>query len=80
MPLLYNKRKFDFRCYLLVVQVSNKIRGYWYEDGYVRTSSKEFTVSNVKDKFVHLTNDFIQKKSENYGKHEIGNKLSFREI
>jgi tubulin monoglycylase TTLL3/8 len=28
---------------------------------------------------VHLTNDAIQKKCPEYGKHELGNKLSFAE-
>ena len=35
---------------------------------------------NIKDKFIHLTNDSVQKKYEGYGKYEIGNKLSFAEL
>ena len=31
----------------------------------------------MKNKFVHLTNDAIQKKCEEYGKFENGNKVSF---
>ncbi len=79
-PLLYYRRKFDFRCYLLVFQVGNRVRGYWYEDGYIRTASKEFNAFNIKDKYIHLTNDFVQKKCDNYGKYEIGNKLSFSDL
>ena len=40
MPFLYNKRKFDIRCYVLVTSVNNIIKAYWYEEGYIRTSSK----------------------------------------
>jgi tubulin--tyrosine ligase len=80
MPLLYQRRKFDFRCFLLVLQVGSRMRGYWYEEGYGRTASKEFSLINFRDRYVHLTNDAIQKKSEDYGKYEVGNKLSFMEI
>ena len=33
--------------------------GYWYKDGYIRTSSKVFTIDNVRNKFIHLTNDAV---------------------
>lgn len=29
-PLLYNKRKFDIRCYMMITSVNGNIRGYWY--------------------------------------------------
>jgi hypothetical protein len=38
-PLLYKKRKFDIRTFLLVTTVFGCVKGYFYEDGYVRTSS-----------------------------------------
>ena len=31
----------------------------------------------MDNEFIHLTNDAIQKNSENYGKYEEGNKLSY---
>lgn len=61
MPLLYNKRKFDIRCYMLVTVVNRKLRTYWYEEGYCRTSSKIFSAKNLKNKYIHLTNDAVQK-------------------
>ncbi|EAS00525.2 tubulin-tyrosine ligase family protein (macronuclear) [Tetrahymena thermophila SB210] len=79
-PLLYNKRKFDIRCYMLITTYNGIIKGYWYQEGYIRTSSKEFTLRNLDNKFIHLTNDAIQKKGEEFGKFEIGNKLSFNEF
>lgn len=41
-PLLINKRKFDIRCYALVTSVNGIIKAYFYRDGYLRTSCKEF--------------------------------------
>ena len=38
-PLLYNKRKFDIRHYILITRIHGIMRGYWYLDGYIRTSS-----------------------------------------
>ena len=69
MPLLYNKRKFDIRCYVLVTNVNSIMKAYWYEEGYIRTSCKEFTIKNLKNRFIHLTNDAVQKKCEDYGKY-----------
>ncbi len=50
-------------------------KGYWYQEGYIRTSSKEFSTKNITNKFIHLTNDAVQKKSEDYGRFENGNKV-----
>jgi tubulin--tyrosine ligase len=65
------------RVYGMLTSVYGSVKGYFFEDGYLRTSSKEFSLSNMKNKFIHLTNDAIQKKSEDYGKFENGNKLSY---
>ena len=45
-------------------------KSYWFEEGYIRTSSTVFTLKNLSNKMIHLTNDAIQKKSEEYGKFE----------
>jgi tubulin--tyrosine ligase len=39
-----------------------------------------YNLSNLQDKYIHLTNDAVQKKSEEYGKHENGNKVSLVEF
>ncbi|CAD8105721.1 unnamed protein product [Paramecium primaurelia] len=78
-PLLYNKRKFDIRCYMLLTSQNGIFKGYWYQEGYIRTSSKEFTTKCL-DRFVHLTNDAVQSKDQDYGKHEPGNKISYLEF
>lgn len=58
-PLLYNKRKFDIRCYILINRSNGILKGYWYQEGYIRTSCKEFSLKNLQNKFIHLTNDAI---------------------
>lgn len=78
-PLLINKRKFDIRCFGLVTSFNNNIQGYFYPEGYIRTASKEFSLKNC-NKFIHLTNDAVQKNSEEYGKFEPGNKLNYGEL
>ncbi|CAI2377303.1 unnamed protein product [Moneuplotes crassus] len=79
-PLLINKRKFDIRCFSLLTSINGQNHGFFYQDGYLRTASKEYNPDNLEDKFVHLTNDAIQKKSEDYGKYESSNKLSFQDF
>jgi tubulin--tyrosine ligase len=79
-PLLYNKRKFDIRCYLLFTTINGYQRAFWYQEGYIRTSSFEFSVKNLSNKMVHLTNDAVQKRGEGYGKFEKGNKVSYEEF
>jgi len=78
--LLIKKRKFDFRCYGLLTGINGNLKGYFYEDGYIRTSSKEYSTYNLDNKFIHLTNDAVQKRCNQYGKFENGNKMSFREF
>jgi hypothetical protein len=81
-PLLIKRRKFDIRCYGLLSSINGYLKGYFYTDGYLRTSCKEFSlnVNTIGNKFVHLTNDAVQKKSEDYGKYENDNKMSYKEF
>ena len=78
-PFLVNKRKFDIRCFALVTCVNGVLQGYFYSEGYIRTASKNFSLS-ATNKFIHLTNDAVQKYSEDYGKFENGNKMSYNEF
>ena len=63
-PLLYHGRKFDIRCYGLVVRLSHRISFYWYLDGYARTSSFAYNVKDRSNTMVHLTNEAIQIQSK----------------
>lgn len=77
---MINKRKFDIRSFAIVTCVNGNLKGYFYEEGYLRTSSREYNTKDLSNKLVHLTNDAIQKKAEDYGKFESGNKLSYADF
>lgn len=78
-PLLIHRRKFDIRVFALAVchADTNRIRGYFYDEGYLRTSSKDFNVEKWDNRLIHLTNDAVQKYSADYGKYESANKISY---
>ncbi len=78
--LLYNGRKFDIRAYMLAVTIHGRLKVFWYDEGYIRTSSEPFDLTNLQNPFVHLTNDAIQKNGDNYGRYEEGNKLTYSEF
>lgn len=79
LPSLYQQRKFDIRMYMLVTHFNKKLRGYLYEDGYLRTCSYKFSLTN-DNCFAHLTNDAVQAKCSDYGKYEEGNKLPLKSL
>mmetsp|Transcript_6421 Transcript_6421/g.5517 ORF Transcript_6421/g.5517 Transcript_6421/m.5517 type:complete len:205 (-) Transcript_6421:455-1069(-) len=75
-PCLINNRKFDIRVWVLM---THDLKVYFFKEGYLRTSCEEFSL-NEKDlnkEYVHLTNNAVQINSENYGKYEDGNQMSF---
>lgn len=63
-PLLMNGFKFDLRIYVLVTSF-NPLEVFLYKEGFARLSTTPFTLnpSMITNKFVHLTNYSIQKKS-----------------
>lgn len=65
---------------MVVTCVNGRIKGYWYADGYIRTTSSQYNIKNTKDLFTHLTNDAVQKNGQDYGKFEKGNKVSYSEF
>ena len=60
-PLLYKNRKFDIRCFAITQTVNGNLQGYYYTDGYLRTSCREYNIKNVTNRLIHLTNDAVQK-------------------
>lgn len=46
-PLLYKNRKFDIRCFALTTTVNGNLQGYFYTEGYLRTSCREYNIKNV---------------------------------
>jgi hypothetical protein len=75
-PLLYNERKFDIRVWVLITQ---KLEIYMYKEGYIRTSSNKYTLSEF-DSYIHLTNNCLQVHGDGYGIHEAGNTLSYEHM
>jgi hypothetical protein len=67
-PLLYQGRKFDLRHYFMLTSTEGSIRGYFYRDGYVRTTSYPYSLSSHQAG-IHLTNDAVQKHLPNYSKY-----------
>ncbi len=65
---LVHNRKFDIRCYILITTVNGSLKGYWYNDGYIRTSSEEYNLEDCGNRMIHLTNDAVQKHNPTYGK------------
>ena len=53
-------RKFDIRMFALAQIVDGvHFRGYFYNEGYIRTCAKEYGMGNLSDRDVHLTNDAV---------------------
>lgn len=75
-PLLYKKRKFDLRHYMMLNCSNGRMKGYWYKLGYVRTTSSQYTLK-ISNGSVHLTNDAVQKNLPDYGRFEKGNKIYY---
>jgi hypothetical protein len=63
-----------------MTSINGNVKVYVYDEGYLRTSCREFSIHDLSNKFVHLTNDAVQKKAHDYGKFEAGNKLSYNEF
>lgn len=75
-PLLYRKRKFDIRCYVLV---DYNLNVFYCREGHLKSSSELYDL-NVSSKFVHITNHSLQKKGENFAKFEYGNEMSYQDF
>ncbi len=57
-PALYKGRKFDIRCFAVITSINGRLKGYVYDDCYLRTSAKEYNLKNL-NKVIHLTNDAV---------------------
>jgi hypothetical protein len=62
-PLLFQNRKFDLRVWVLI---DHDMKLYVFKECYVRLSTEAYRLDNFEEKFVHLTNNALQKYSENY--------------
>lgn len=58
-PLLYKNRKCDIRCFAMTTTVNGNLQAYFYQEGYLRTSCREYSLKNVQNRLIHLTNDAV---------------------
>ena len=75
-PLLYNNRKFDIRCFVLV---DYNLNIYYFKEGHLKASSELYNI-NDKNKFIHITNYSLQKKSNKFEIYEQGNEISYNDF
>ena len=75
-PLLYRKRKFDIRCFVLV---DWNLNVYYCREGHLKASSFMYDINNI-NKFIHITNHSFQKKSKKFEQYETGNEISYSEF
>lgn len=68
-PLLINDYKFDLRIYVCVTSF-DPLRIYVFDDGLARFSTEPYSTSakSLKNRFVHLTNYAVNKKSKHFVK------------
>lgn len=64
---MINDLKYDLRVYVIVTSY-DPLRVYVYNEGLVRFATEKYTLdpSDLKKKFIHLTNFSVNKKSENF--------------
>eukprot|EP01080_Neovahlkampfia_damariscottae_P010359 gene10359-2888_t len=62
-PLLISKKKFDFRVYILITSF-DPMSVYLYDDGLVRFASEEYSMNDISNNFVHITNNSLNFKKE----------------
>ena len=79
-PFLYHSRKFDLRMFMLVTWVEGSIKAYFFDEGYVRTATNTFSLDDLEDNFIHLTNEAIQINCDSFSKFEKGNKLTIEAL
>lgn len=75
-PLLYHNRKFDIRIWVLLTQ---EFHVYVFKEGHLKTCSIDYNIDSL-NKYRHLTNYSLQKKSTCFSKYENGNEVSFEQF
>ena len=64
-PYLIDGNKFDLRLYVVVTGV-DPLRVYIFKEGLTRISTSKYSLKNIGDRFAHLTNYSINKKSKEF--------------
>ena len=66
-PHIINNKKYDLRLYVLISSFT-PLKVYLYKEGLVRFATEDYSTGkeSIDNKFIHLTNYSINKKSEKY--------------
>lgn len=64
-PMCYRNKKMDIRQWVLVTDW-NPLTVWFYQECYVRLSTNDFDLKNIKNRFTHLTNNSVNKRSDNF--------------
>ena len=75
-PLLYNNRKFDIRCFVLI---DYNLNLFFFREGHLKASSELYTL-NDRNRFIHITNYSLQKKCSKFETYEEGNEISYNDF
>ena len=75
-PLLYNKRKFDIRCFVLIDYDLNL---FIFREGHLKACSELYNL-NDSNRFIHITNYSLQKKCSKFETYEEGNEISYNDF
>jgi tubulin monoglycylase TTLL3/8 len=69
-PLVIHKRKFDIRQWVLVMDYEPLII-FFYKEAYLRFCGVDFRLDDVGNRFMHLSNNCVQKHSKNFGEDDL---------
>ena len=75
-PLLYNNRKFDIRCFVLI---DHNLNVFFFKEGHLKGCSELYNL-NDRNRFIHITNYSLQKKSIKFETYEEGNEISYSDF
>lgn len=69
-PLILCKKKFDIRQWVLVTDW-NPLTVWIYQECYIRFSPVDYDITKLNDKYMHLTNNAIVSKCDQFFESEI---------